>query len=129
MDFDFSLMKNNYIRRISENFNVQFRAEFFNILNRANFAAPVDNSTLFDETGAPIGGAGAIDSDIDNVARDPVWAETDLVIGNVPDSLTGARSSEGMKSSERGRRNRGKGSIHLTQASTIVVVSQRADLG
>ena len=62
VNLDFSLMKNNYIPRISENFNVQFRAEFFNILNRANFAAPIDNSTLFDQTGAPIGGAGAVDS-------------------------------------------------------------------
>jgi hypothetical protein len=62
VNLDFSLMKNNYIPRISENFNVQFRAELFNALNRANFAAPIDNSTLFDETGAPIGGAGAVDS-------------------------------------------------------------------
>jgi hypothetical protein len=62
VNLDFSLMKNNYIPRISENFNVQFRAEFFNILNRANFAAPIDNSTLFDQTGAPIGGAGAVDT-------------------------------------------------------------------
>jgi len=61
MNFDFSLFKNNYIKKISEDFNVQFRAEFFNILNRANFAAPVDNQTLFDQTGALIGGAGSVD--------------------------------------------------------------------
>lgn len=61
-DYDFSLMKNTYITRISENFDVQFRAEFFNILNRPNFATPVDNSTLFDQTGAPVGGAGSVDS-------------------------------------------------------------------
>ena len=60
--FDFSLFKNNYIKKISENFNVQFRAEFFNVFNRANFATPVANSTLFDETGAPVDGAGAIDA-------------------------------------------------------------------
>jgi len=61
VDFDFSLFKNNYIRRISETFNVQLRAEFFNIFNHANFAAPVDNETLFDQKGNPIGGAGSID--------------------------------------------------------------------
>jgi hypothetical protein len=56
------VFKNNYIRKISETFNVQFRAEFFNILNRPNFAVPVDNSTLFDQGGSPVGGAGAVDA-------------------------------------------------------------------
>jgi len=60
VDFDFSLFKNNYIKRISESFNVQFRAEFFNILNRANFTAPINNSALFDSNGNPVGGAGAV---------------------------------------------------------------------
>jgi len=40
MNLNFSVFKNNYIRRISENFNVQFRAEIFNVLNRANFNVP-----------------------------------------------------------------------------------------
>jgi hypothetical protein len=61
MDFDVSLFKNNYIKKISEAFNVQFRAEFFNVFNRANFAVPVDNQTLFDSHGNPVAGAGAID--------------------------------------------------------------------
>jgi len=57
-NLDFSVFKNIPIRRVSENFNVQFRAEFFNILNRANFAVPVtpDNVTIFDSTGALLQG-------------------------------------------------------------------------
>src|SRR4029077_8167655 len=40
VNLDFSVFKNNYIRRISETFNAQFRMEIFNILNRANFQIP-----------------------------------------------------------------------------------------
>ncbi|HEV2387038.1 MAG TPA: TonB-dependent receptor [Candidatus Acidoferrales bacterium] len=39
-NFDMSLFKNNPIRRISENFNIQFRFEVFNIFNRPNFEPP-----------------------------------------------------------------------------------------
>src|SRR5882762_9825139 len=39
-NLDFSLIKNAYMKRISETFNAQFRAEVFNLLNRANFALP-----------------------------------------------------------------------------------------
>jgi hypothetical protein len=49
---DLSVFKNNYIRRISESFNAQFRAEIFNIFNRANFGSPTDNLTVFDQNGA-----------------------------------------------------------------------------
>lgn len=61
INLDFSIFKNNYLGH-SERFNAQFRAEFFNILNHPNFTSPIDNSTLFDQTGAPVGGAGALDS-------------------------------------------------------------------
>jgi len=56
---DFSLFKNNYIKKISEKFNVQFRAEIFNILNHANFAPPITptNTDIFDGTGNISGGA------------------------------------------------------------------------
>jgi len=62
LNLDFSLFKNNYVRKISENFNVQFRAEIFNILNHTNFLAPINNSQLFDPDGSPTGGAGAVDT-------------------------------------------------------------------
>ncbi|HEX4075807.1 MAG TPA: TonB-dependent receptor [Candidatus Acidoferrales bacterium] len=58
-DFDLSLFKNNYI---TENVNVQFRAEFFNVLNHTNFQSPLDNKTIFTNTGTLVGGAGAIDA-------------------------------------------------------------------
>ncbi|MBZ5645093.1 MAG: TonB-dependent receptor [Acidobacteriia bacterium] len=57
---DFSVFKNNYVKRISESFNAQFRAEFFNILNRANFASPTDNLAAFDQSGQPISSVGLI---------------------------------------------------------------------
>src|SRR2546422_776541 len=60
--FDASIFKNNHTRLFSENTNVQFRAEFFNLFNRANFASPTDNLTVFDQTGNPISSAGLITS-------------------------------------------------------------------
>ena len=52
-ELDFSIFKNNYIPRISERFNIQFRAELFNILNHSNFAPPAmpNNTDMFDGTG------------------------------------------------------------------------------
>ncbi len=61
VNVDFSIFKNFPVHRLSENFNVQFRAEFFNVLNHPNFGAPIDNSNIFDQTGAPVGNAGVID--------------------------------------------------------------------
>jgi hypothetical protein len=62
VNFDFSLFKNNHVKRISDKFNVQFRAEFFNVLNHTNFAPPLDNRHIFDSAGSPIGNAGLITS-------------------------------------------------------------------
>ena len=63
---DFSIFKNTHVPRISEAFNIQFRAEFFNIMNHPNFAAPNflndSNNSIFDASGAPITKAGVIGS-------------------------------------------------------------------
>jgi hypothetical protein len=58
-DWDFSVMKDTHI---SESLNVQFRAEFFNILNHANFQSPLDNSTVLNQDGTATPGAGVIDA-------------------------------------------------------------------
>jgi len=63
-NFDFSLFKNNYIPKISDNFNIQFRAELFNIFNHTNLQAPVDHATIFNQNGTPTAGAGVIDSTV-----------------------------------------------------------------
>jgi hypothetical protein len=59
---DVSVFKNNYVKRISENFNAQFRAEIFNILNRANFSSPTDNLAIFDQGGQPVSSGGLLTS-------------------------------------------------------------------
>ena len=55
---DASLVKNT---AITERLNAQFRAEAFNVLNHANFAPPIDNQVVFDQSGNPVAGAGQID--------------------------------------------------------------------
>jgi hypothetical protein len=49
---DFSVFRNISISRISEAGNLQFRAEFFNVLNRTNFA-PSSNLSAFNANGTP----------------------------------------------------------------------------
>jgi Carboxypeptidase regulatory-like domain/TonB dependent receptor/TonB-dependent Receptor Plug Domain len=65
VNVDFSVVKNTAIRKISESFNIQFRAEIFNIFNRSNFLPPepvngTAGSQVFDQTGFVT--AGGIDS-------------------------------------------------------------------
>jgi hypothetical protein len=55
---DSSVFKNNFIQDISRTFNVQFRAEIFNIFNRPNINAPLPNRYVFDSNGHPISSAG-----------------------------------------------------------------------
>ena len=59
-NLDFAVYKNTPIRRISEAFNVQFRAELFNITNHYNFVPPQpgsgdSNSQIFNQDGSPSG--------------------------------------------------------------------------
>ncbi len=62
VNFDFALLKTIRLQGLSEDFAIQFRAEFFNIFNRANFAIPVrTNLAVFtDPSGIPNRSAGRI---------------------------------------------------------------------
>ncbi len=57
VDFNFSLVKNT---ALTEKLNLQFRAEFFNLFNRANFSTP--QNLVFDSRGRLQGSAGRIRS-------------------------------------------------------------------
>jgi hypothetical protein len=62
-NLDFSVFKNNHVKRISENFNVQFRVEMFNIMNHPNFAPPGPgdgNTDIFLSDATPSGLAGKL---------------------------------------------------------------------
>jgi hypothetical protein len=62
-NLDFSVFKNQSIKRISESFNVQFRAEVFNVMNHANFSVPPIGlffTDIFDATGSPLSTGGNI---------------------------------------------------------------------
>jgi hypothetical protein len=60
-DFDTSLVKNTRIPKISESFNVQFRAELFNVLNQVNYATPPKAGTqLFNGSGAALATGGVL---------------------------------------------------------------------
>jgi hypothetical protein len=61
VDLNFSVFKNN---KISERFNIQIRAEVFNVLNHPNFSVPSlpGNTDIFDSTGAPSSTAGILTS-------------------------------------------------------------------
>jgi hypothetical protein len=61
-NLDLSLFKNNRTDKIVDGMNVQFRAEFFNAMNHANFSPPLSNLTLFDGSGNPVPSAGLITS-------------------------------------------------------------------
>ena len=59
-DFDLSLIKNN---KFGERYNLQFRAEFFNVLNHTNFSVPDRTSAqLFNQSLARVASAGSLNS-------------------------------------------------------------------
>jgi hypothetical protein len=61
VNFDMSLYKNTYIRRISETFNVQLRLEVFNIFNHPNFRPPAAaQAQLYTQAFAPNLAAGQL---------------------------------------------------------------------
>ncbi len=60
VNLDFSLYKNVAVKKISESFSVQLRAEFFNILNHPNFGPPLPffnsgQAQIFKLNGTPSG--------------------------------------------------------------------------
>ena len=57
---DFSLVKSSRLPG-SDRATLEFRAEAFNLLNKSNFASPLDNSTIFNQDGTPADGAGVVD--------------------------------------------------------------------
>ncbi|MDQ2947226.1 MAG: hypothetical protein M3Y27_15060, partial [Acidobacteriota bacterium] len=58
--WDLSVFKNTRIPRISEAFEVQFRAEFFNVLNHTNLLSPGflntfgQNNSVVNSDGSPL---------------------------------------------------------------------------
>jgi hypothetical protein len=60
-DLDTSLVKNTRFPKISESFNVQFRAELFNVVNQVNYATPPKAGTqLFNGSGATLATGGVL---------------------------------------------------------------------
>jgi hypothetical protein len=69
-DVDVSLFKNNSVPRISEAFNVQLRAEFFNVLNHTNFTPPNNNNQqLYDASLSHLPTAGVLASPTATTSR------------------------------------------------------------
>lgn len=73
--YDTSLIKNTRIPHISEAFNVQFRAELFNMLNHVNYATPPKSGTqFFSGSGAPLANGGILVGPTASSARQAQFA-------------------------------------------------------
>jgi hypothetical protein len=80
VNFDMCLFKKVPIRKVSEGFSVQFRAEVFNIFNHTNFAAPTTtSSTLFTPTGGAIPTAGLLSGLVNAIATESSRNENNMV--------------------------------------------------
>ncbi len=61
VDADTSLIKNTKIPRISETFNLQFRAELFNVFNHPNYGTlPKSNTFVFNQNGTAANSPGVL---------------------------------------------------------------------
>jgi hypothetical protein len=79
-NLDFSVHKNIPVTKISESASVQFRAEFFNVLNHPNFGVPLpftgaSNAVILNADGSPAGGkAGGLQQPLVTLPRDIQFA-------------------------------------------------------
>jgi hypothetical protein len=61
INLDLSVTKDTYIHRISESADLQFRAEFFNLPNRTNYAFPAaGNLGSLNQNGSPVANFGIV---------------------------------------------------------------------
>lgn len=69
-DLDMSLFKNNYVKKISETFNIQLRAEVFNVANHTNFNPPNNNNEqLYNGSLAPLSTGGVLSTPTATTSR------------------------------------------------------------
>ena len=61
---DFSAMKTTSLPGDNDQVKLQFRAEFYNVLNHSNFSPPIANRTVFTASGATVRTAGNITSSV-----------------------------------------------------------------
>jgi Carboxypeptidase regulatory-like domain/TonB-dependent Receptor Plug Domain/TonB dependent receptor len=79
-NLDFSMHKNIPVKKISESASVQFRAEFFNVLNHPNFGVPLpftgaSNAQIFNADGSAAGApAGGLQQPLVTLPRDIQFA-------------------------------------------------------
>ena len=60
VELDYSVTRNFAMPFLSESATLQFRAEAFNLANRANFEPPLPNNSLYTTKAAPLATAGII---------------------------------------------------------------------